>query len=164
MITAFLIHSAVWSQFAIANATGMHYGSFSSFKSDAESQEPFPYWRWQEQTPDPAVEKIYLRESSLSDRLGFGVKPTPPPDELDKAMVEAVNAANHFASKIEWLADRRKAAGATPVAAIREYWDKRCMLRWDDDGGYWLGGKYYPPEPEVRDWGEEPWAARGEHW
>jgi hypothetical protein len=131
MITTSLIHMAIWTQFAVSHAAGMHF-EFHALR----------------QAPAAIQEKVVLRENTMSEKCDLGLEPVVRPDQE----IVALRAdASRFTSSIDLRANAKGPSWETPTMrgsrweAKRPDWNELFAFSWDDDGGYWLGGKHFPP-------------------
>ncbi len=137
MTAVSLLHIAILTTFAAANAAATN--------TDLRAAETHITGRyWSEEPTEPTVEKVVLRENTLSEKYGIGTDPVAPPDAETIALI---NKASHFVSSIDWIAKRKDPPPAKPDFPIRANWTKRFVAEWDDDGGFTLGGKYVPSPP-----------------
>jgi hypothetical protein len=141
MIAVSLVHIAILTNFAVAHAAGTHFDYLATFKADKPTEARFDGWRW---ATDPEVEKVVLRDTTLSEKCGLGEEPNVL---LDEETIALADKASHFVSSIDWIEKRKDPPPPKPDLPIRANWTKRFAVRWDDDGGFSLGGKYFP-KPE----------------
>jgi hypothetical protein len=141
MIAVSLVHIAILTSFAVAHAAGTHIDFHAAFKGDNAAETRVNGWRWPDETTEPTVEKVVLRDTTLSEICGLGERPNAPLDEDTTALADK---ARRFASSIDWIAKRKDLPPAMPDLPIRANWTKRFAVQWDDDGGFSLGGKYFP--------------------
>ena len=155
MIATLLVHAAIWTQFAASHAA--NYFDFHTAKQESSYD-----WGVSQNTSNgPVVEKVVIRETTLSEKYGLGVETesvrytsqfhleTDARLNDQQKEIAAVRAdARHVAPTTDWLAARKDIVSATPKirAAVQTNWEKKFAARWDEDGGFWLGGKYFPNE------------------
>jgi hypothetical protein len=128
MIAMSLIHLAIWTQFAVFHAASMNLDLHAAKPAAAQ-----------------AVEKVVLRENSLGEQLGLETATVVEPD---KEMAALQADASGFTSSVHVPANAKRPRSEFPVVNESMDWKKRFDFSWDDDGAFWLGGKYCPVAPD----------------
>jgi hypothetical protein len=147
MIGISLVHVAILTNIAVAHSGGIRLDLREAFfKAENKPETSINGWRWGGDSTESTVEKVVIRDTALSEKCGLGAEPTAPIDAETTALADK---ARHFVSSIDWIAQRKDAPPAKPDASIRANWTKRFAIQWDEDGGFSLGGKYFPvPEDD----------------
>jgi hypothetical protein len=154
MIAVSLVHIAMLTNFAVAHFDGNCCTSVA-VKTGSPTQTNFSGWRWNGDSTDSGVERVVLREPSLCEKCGLGHVPAyedwgsvdPQDAPIDEETAALRDKARKFASSIEWIAKRKDLHCAKLEAPKRENWAKLFAAQWDEDGGFTLGGKYFPQPP-----------------
>lgn len=167
MIATLLVHTAIWTQFAVAHTVDMKFDFAAMFKA-----EPQPQTMLQDcglvNESEPPVERIVIRETTLSEKYGLGVETEGwewegkwygfsrgrdmPLNDQQKEIAAVGADARRLTPSTDWLAGRKDVFSTKPKfsLALQTNWQKEFSVRWDDDGGLWFGRRYFPPkEPEV---------------
>ncbi len=102
------------------------------------------------------VEKVVLQETTLCEKCGIGAVPIDSEHGLVGNLSESMpidsdtaalrDKARNFASSIDWIAKQKEPPPAKPDFPIRANWTKLFSAKWDDDGGFTLGGQHFSPE------------------
>jgi hypothetical protein len=93
-------------------------------------------------------EKVVLRESTLGEKCGLDLEKVARPDPE----IAALQAdAGRFKSALGICHRAQKTTWETPnLHTVPLHWNEQFSVRWEDDGGYYFGGKHFPREaPDV---------------
>jgi hypothetical protein len=152
MIAVSLVHIAMLTNIAIAHTRVVQCNPHNVFWADR-----FAARRQGETLAELTVEKVVLQETTICEKCGIGAVSIDSESGLigelelsvpiDSDTAALRDKARKFASSIDWIANRKDVPTVKPDVAIRDNWTKRFAVRWDEDGGFSLGGKYFPQTP-----------------
>jgi hypothetical protein len=145
MITTYLIHAAIWTQLVLAHGNSMNFDLRAALPPHNESKAQSSCWRWpdldESEPADPPHERVVLLPITSSRKPIVNVEPATSPDD---ETISLYNDVYHFASRIDWVSQRETSAHAAAKTPIGEEWNKRFAIRWDENWGLWLAGKFFP--------------------
>jgi hypothetical protein len=171
MITVLLVHTAIWTQFAASHAaghldfdlvkrivpsatttaaSGVQYWSVDAYNlSDDDGSPPSEEFVIHATT---LGEKYGLWEAPILVRRGFHLESAAQPSEQEKELAAVRADARHLAPNTDWLALRKDFVVPSLKPPVRTDWSNQLALRWEDDGGFWVGRKYFPLVHEPPTW------------
>ena len=122
MLSETLIHLAMLVYFSVSSAHGVHFD-----------------WRAGKQAAVKVEEKIVLRESSMSEKLGLDLETVARPD---KDVIALQSNASEFKRALGLGEQIAKQAPEKPLLADR--WHDKFAVTWDQENGFSFSGRRYP--------------------